>query len=156
MSRKLMIQTCICLLLITGIAFMKNSQLDIIQTSADAVLNRMSVSYTKEDIKYVADKAIDVFNELTGKPIYGEPIDKIYEDDETPVYAVAGGRITAVGENEEIGRYIRITHGDSSESLYGNLNDIKVTTPENVKKGQIIGTYSEAIGREFYYSFKEF
>ena len=64
--------------------------------------------------------------------------------------------MTAVGENEEIGKYIKITHGDSGESLYGNLKSVNVTVPGRVKKGDIIGVYEKSEDKEFYYSFREF
>jgi len=71
------------------------------------------------------------------------------------VDAVACGRVVAVGENEEIGRYVRIVHANQSESLYGNLESINVEVPANVKKGQIVGIYNRAKAEEFYYSLNE-
>ena len=62
----------------------------------------------------------------------------------------------AVGENEEIGKYIKIKHGDQAESLYGNLSEVHAIASANVKKGQIIGIYDKTEGKEFYYSFQEF
>lgn len=167
MLKKMLIQTGICVIIVFAIVISGNSGINFMQKGADAVLNYMSVNYTMEDVKAAAGKTSEVFavmtgkvdkavDVMTGKPIYGEPIDEKYKGNETVVYAVGGGKVTAVGENEEIGKYVRITHGDRAESLYGNLKSIRVSTPANVKKGQIIGVYERKEGKDFYYSFKEF
>ena len=167
MIRKILIQTFVCLIaafaLITGV----NSEVDVIQKHAASFIDHMSVNYTKEDVKAafanaanglkaLTDKTSDAIDVMTGKPIYGEPIDETFEGNEAPVYAVGGGKVTAVGENEEIGRYVKIKHGDQAESLYGNLGEIHVIASANVKKGQIIGIYKKNDDKDFYYSFKEF
>lgn len=148
--RKILIQTFCCLLIVFTFMVAESSTVPEVQRGTEAVLNYMSVDYTREDIMAVAGKASDALSS------YGEPIDEKYSGSETLVYAVGGGEVTAVGENEEIGKYIKITHGNKAESLYGNLKTVKVTTMNNVKKGQIIGTYSKEDGKEFYYSFNEF
>ena len=150
MVRKILTQTLICLLLVFGLHIAKNSGIDVIQAGTEKVIEYMSVNYTPDDIRRTVGKTVEVF-----KPIYGEPIDEEYEGDETPVYAVGAGKVISVGENEEIGKYIKIIHGDRSESLYGNLLYVKVNSPSNVKKGQIIGIYSKSKGEQFYYSFKK-
>ncbi len=148
--KRILIQTFCCLLIVFTFMVADRSTIPEVQRGTEAVLNYMSVDYTSADIMAAADKASDALVS------YGEPIDKEYEGDETLVYAVGGGKVTAVGENEEIGKYIRITHGDKAESLYGNLKTVKVNKMNNVKKGEIIGIYSKEKGNEFYYSFKEF
>ena len=167
MIKKMLTQTALCVLVILVLFISKNSGLNSMEKGAEVVLTQMAVSYTVDDVKNAATKtlgAASVFTNkvggsvdaITGKPVYGEPIDDKYQGNKTVVYAVAGGKVTAVGENEEIGRYIKIIHGDQAESLYGNLNTINVVVPEQVKKGQIIGIYDKSIGDDFYYSLKEF
>lgn len=167
MLRKMLIQTVACLMIAAVIAAAGQSELTVMRKGAEAVMSYMAVSYSWEDVKNAAGKTSEVFavmtgkvdeavDVMTGKPVYGEPIDEKYEGNETVVYAVGGGKVTAVGENEEIGKYIRITHGSHAESLYGNLKSVRVSTPVNVKKGQIIGVYEKKKGKDFYYSFKEF
>lgn len=150
MMKKMLIQTFCCLILIFVFSVAEKSMIPEIQRGTEAVLEYMSTGLTEEDIK----SAVVQTSELLTS--YGEPIDKKYDGHETLVYAVGAGKVTAVGENEEIGKYIRITHGNKAESLYGNLKTVKVTTQSNVKKGQIIGIYSEEAGKDFYYSLKEF
>lgn len=150
MMKKILIQTFCCLLIVFTFMVAESSTVPEVQRGTEAVLNYMSVDYTREDIMAVAGKASDAMVS------YGEPIDKKFEGDETLVYAVGGGKVTAVGENEEIGKYVRITHGNKAESLYGNLKTVKVNKMSNVKRGEIIGIYSKEDGKEFYYSFNEF
>lgn len=167
MIRKILIQTFICLILAFVLITASNSKISIIQKYATSFIDHMSASYTLEDakgalkdtaevFKTLTDKTADAVDVMTGKPIYGEPIDQAYKGNETPVYAVGGGKVIAVGESEEIGRYIRIKHGDQAESLYGNLEEVHVIASSNVKKGQIIGIYEKNDDKNFYYSFKEF
>ena len=167
MIKKLLTQTALCILVILALFISKNSGVNSMEKGAEIVLAQMAVSYTVEDVNGAASKTLgtaSVFTNkvggaidaITGKPVYGEPIDEEYDGNKTVVYAVAGGKVTAVGENEEIGKYIKIIHGDQAESLYGNLNSINVAVPEQVKKGQIIGIYDKSTGEEFYYSLKEF
>ena len=110
----------------------------------------------KEILANVTGKMTDAVDVITGKPVYGDPIDEKYTGNKAAVYAVGGGQVTAVGENEEIGKYVKITHGDQGESLYGNLKTVNVSVPSNVKKGQIIGVYEKNGKADFYYSFQEF
>ncbi len=167
MFKKILTQTGICALVVLALVLSKNSGVTPMERGADVVMAHMAVTYTLDDVKSVAKKTAVVtsvfknklggaVDAITGKPVYGEPIDVKYEGNKTVVYAVAGGKVTAVGQNEEIGNYIKIIHGDQGESLYGNLSSIRVATPENVKKGQIIGVYDKTIGADFYYSLKEF
>ena len=106
-------------------------------------------------VSSIPDKVDDAIVFVTGKPLYGDPIEK-YSGDRASVFAVGNGQVTAAGENETIGKYVKITHGSDGESLYGNLDEVFAKVPSNVKKGQIIGTYRESAGKDFYYSFTEF
>lgn len=167
MKNKILKQTGMMLLLAMALFISKNSHIGALQHGADTVLDYMEVSYTADDIKSAADKSAaaaasvtasvnDAIGVAIGKPSYGEPIDREFSENRAAVYAVGAGQVTAVGENEEIGKYIRVTHGEVGESLYGNLESVSVAVPSKVKKGQIIGVYEKKEGKEFYYSFREF
>lgn len=167
MKRKIIEQTCFCIIIALVLFISKNSNTPLLERGAETVLNYMETEYTIEDLKRAAQKSRNLAADLpakvsgtisvmTGKMTLGDPIDEKYENGSAAVYADAGGEVTSAGENEEIGRYIRITHGNMGESLYGNLESVYVGVPERVKKGQIIGTYKKKDGKDFYYSFKEF
>ena len=159
-------QASVCLLMALALLISKNSGFVVLEKGAESVMSHMSVNYTKETIQTAADKGRSAAASATGrvenavsvimgKPVYGAPIDEELEGSRAPVYAVAGGQVVAVGENEEIGRYIRIVHGNQAESLYGNLHTVNVSAPSNVKKGQVIGVYEKMEGKDFYFSLKE-
>lgn len=167
MKNKMMRQAAIAALIALALFISKNSPLKVMEEGADAVFGYMNVNYTAEAFMELADKGKaaaasvtskvgDAAEIIAGRPVYGDPIDSEFSGDQAAVYAVGGGQVTEVGEDEEIGKYIRIIHGDYGESLYGNLKSVKVTAPSRVRKGQIIGIYEKNSSREFYYSFKEF
>ena len=64
---------------------------------------------------------------------------------------VSNSRVSAVGENEKIGKFVKITHGEEAESIYGNCRAIQVKELERVKKGQTIATFEKTADNEFYY-----
>lgn len=167
MRERLMRQLGICLLIVMALYVSKISDIKVLERGADTVLKQMSVNYTKEDavkaakkgaiaVSSIPDKIDDAVTMVTGKPMYGEPIDEKYSGKQSSVFAVGNGQVAAVGENETIGKYVRITHGKDGESLYGNLSKTFVEVPTKIKRGQIIGVYKKSNTKEFYYSFKEF
>lgn len=166
MRKMLCKQAGICAIMVIALLISKNSGVAVLEAGSDSVIDHLSVNYTKETIREAADKCRTVaasatgkfgnaVGVITGKPVYGEPIDDKFEGSQAPVYAVAGGQVISVGENEEIGKYVRIIHGNQAESLYGNLHSVKVSAPYNVKKGQIIGIYEKSEEKDFYFSLKE-
>ena len=167
MKRKILEQTCFCIIITLVLFISKNSNTPLLEKGAESVLNYMKTEYTAEDVKKAVHTGSELVSALPakvsgtiavmkGKMTLGKTIDEEYENGRAAVYAAAGGEVTSVGENEEIGRYVRITHGSMGESLYGNMDSVYVEVPERVKKGQIIGIYRQKEDREFYYSFKEF
>lgn len=166
MREKLIRQLGICVLIVLALYVSKTSDIKVLEKGADTVMKQMAVNYTKDDVIKAAKKGAaavstvpgKIDNEVTmvtGKPMYGEPIDKKYSGKQASVFAVGNGQIAAVGENETIGKYVRITHGKDGESLYGNLSRTFVEVPSKVKRGQIIGVYKKSNTKDFYFSFKE-
>ena len=56
------------------------------------------------------------------------------------VYSVGGGIVSQVGEDIELGKYIKIVHGNEIISVYGGCSQIYVQALEKVKKGQLIAS----------------
>ena len=167
MKRKIMEQMCFCIIIALALFVSVNSGMPVLEKGAQTVLNYTHTSYTLEDVKEAAHKGAVFASALpgkvsgaiavmTGKMTLGDPIDEDYENGRAAVYAAAGGEVTSAGENEEIGKYIRITHGSMGESLYGNLESVYVKVPERVRKGQVIGMYEKKEDKDFYFSFKEY
>lgn len=166
MKEKIIKQIIICFIIAIALTIGKISGVGVLEKGTDIIISQMSKDYSGGDIMSMAqsgikavslipDKVDDAVVFVTGKPAYGDPIKK-YSGERASVFAVANGQVTSVGENETIGKYIKITHGRDGESLYGNLDEVFVKVPSNVKKGKIIGTYKESSGKDFYYSFTEF
>ena len=57
----------------------------------------------------------------------------------TPVYAVADGKVSIAGWINGYGNYIQIEHSNGLSSFYAHLNQINVAKGQTVKQGQIIG-----------------
>lgn len=55
------------------------------------------------------------------------------------VYSVKGGVVAEVNQSSQYGTYIKIAHGDQTESIYGGCAEVYVKPLEKVKKGQMIG-----------------
>lgn len=167
MKNKLKKQTYACIIIAIAMLISVTSDITTLKQGSNAIISYMNKDYTVEDIKRtlsscadfasaMPEKVTSVINIIKGTPEMGEPIDPAYVAGQTDVYAVLGGDVTSSGENEEIGKYIRITHGSIGESLYGNLKSIDVEIPSRVKKGQKIGTFEQKEDEDFYYSFNEF
>lgn len=64
---------------------------------------------------------------------------------DTPVKAVASGKVTEVKTDDMWGNTVTITHENGVESYYANLNDaVRVTVGQTVKLGDVIGTVGES------------
>ncbi len=57
----------------------------------------------------------------------------------TPVVATADGRVTKIGRDANIGRFISISHGYGIRTVYGHLSRTFVKTGQRVKRGEKIG-----------------
>ncbi|MBQ5841392.1 MAG: M23 family metallopeptidase [Clostridia bacterium] len=54
----------------------------------------------------------------------------------TPIAAMFGGRVTAVGESDSLGRYIRLEHGDGVEVLYAHCASVTAAEGAVVRAGE--------------------
>jgi len=64
----------------------------------------------------------------------------------TPVYASKEGIVDFAGRDRYNGKFIRITHDNNYQTIYGHLSQIKVKKGKMIKKGDVIG-YSGNTGR---------
>lgn len=108
------------------------------------------------------DKAIEVIDDLKSKIIGGETIrEKIKNQFSLPikgevmskgqdgidiiankpekVFASFQGEVKECGENDKLGKYILMDHGEGIETIYSNLGAIEVQQGNIVKKGEAIG-----------------
>lgn len=164
MKEKLIKQAVMVLLFALAITIADHSHIGVLKRGAEVIQSQMAAECTWSDVKkagqktaaaasILPDKVDETVQLVTGKPMLGEPIDEKRHGKRSSVYAVDSGQVVAAGEDENIGKYVRISHGKEGDSLYGNLEEILVKVPAKVKRGQIIGTYDNSSKQDFYYSF---
>ncbi|SKC64557.1 M23 family metallopeptidase [Maledivibacter halophilus] len=77
-------------------------------------------------------------NPITEKQTFQRGID-IKAIDIDIVKSVENGVVILTGESENLGKFIKIDHGDGIFSIYGNLESIYVKENERVIRGQRVG-----------------
>ncbi|SHJ82267.1 M23 family metallopeptidase [Paramaledivibacter caminithermalis] len=127
---------------------------------------RESINKTKEYVSKIKDytiKAMPVFNKSTRQLEMSRPIEGVvissYGENNNPitdnktfqrgidikavnmkiVKAVDDGVVIMTGESENLGKFIKISHGDDIFSFYSNLERIYVKENERIIRGQRIG-----------------
>ncbi|MBQ7795690.1 MAG: M23 family metallopeptidase [Lachnospiraceae bacterium] len=71
------------------------------------------------------------------------PANVIQSDVSTPVSAPADARVLEIGNNEEIGNYVRLDLGNEYTAVCGQLKEIPVVVNEYLEKGDVIGYIAE-------------
>lgn len=61
----------------------------------------------------------------------------------TPIYAAAGGTVTAAGYSGSYGYMIKISHGNGVETLYAHCSQLIAKSGQKVTQGQLIGKVGE-------------
>ena len=56
----------------------------------------------------------------------------------TPIRATGGGRVAEAGVDDEYGLFVRLTHPDGFESMYGHASRLLVSTGDTVMAGEVI------------------
>lgn len=67
----------------------------------------------------------------------------------TPVAAMFYGRVSAVGENDSLGRYLRLDHGDGVEVLYAHCETVLAVEGTFVRRGErvaLVGNTGRSTG----------
>ena len=166
--RTTVIQIIVSIFLALSFMIFSETENPSVQSTIEKIEYELTREYTLNEITNLGENVHTTLknipaalNTVTEKmaessAVYGEPIDEEPLTETAVVYAVAGGTVSEVGTNEDIGNYIVIQHGSESESIYGNLSNIKVSQHERVKKGEIIGGYTESQEKEFYYTLNFF
>lgn len=158
---KFVAQTIICLMifsLVKSAGMIDARFIKDIRTWAETLLE---VHYTAEDIKQAASELIteagNAHEAVTAAVIaannngqYSKILGEADPDGIQIVYAPSGGRIISAGIDDELGMYVKISH-DEKISVCGNMSRISVLTGERVGKGDIIGTFDNTSGKDFYY-----
>ena len=136
--KKLIIQTALSLGIVLTITIAQASDSKAVKEIINSIEGEITREYTVSDLPAAV---IKINETMMHDAKYGEPIDQKLTDGKASVHSVAGGTVKEIGNNQDIGKYIIIQHGEESESTYGNLSEITCTLNERVKKGEIIGVY---------------
>lgn len=162
---KLVIQIAVCLAIAAAYGIINNTEMTILQNKSAELVSVMSKHYTAADI---ADKGKSAVMNIIKAPAavtshiiasqekqaFGLPLDDIAAGETGSVYAVAGGRVSETGNNDEFGMYIVIEH-ENAVSTYGNCSKLYVKETEHVRKGQVIASFVNDGKKEFYYHLEE-
>lgn len=163
---KLFKQSGVCLLIALAFFIAQKTDLPQLNRGSQAAVAYLSKNYTvgdvltfaKDSAKAVARAPVAVTNAVLSvneESRYAQPIDEAENGETVTVHAAAAGTVSAVGENEKIGKFVKILHGEDAESIYGNCETIQVKELERVKKGQAIATFKKEEQNEFYYRLSE-
>ena len=163
---KIVKQTIFCLVMVIAFLAASHTGAGPLQQGSQAVVAYLSQNYTVGDVMAAAKTSVQTaarapaamtsaILEAKEETKYGTPIDEVKDGETVSVYAAGAGTVTSVGENDQIGKFIKITHGDGAVSIYGNCETVHVQELDRVKKGQAIATFKKEPGKDFYYSLSE-
>ncbi|MDD2834317.1 MAG: M23 family metallopeptidase [Methylotenera sp.] len=96
---------------------------------------------------------LDPFN---GHKAFHEGLDFTAETG-TPIYAAAGGIVTAAVQTPDYGKIVKIDHGSGLETRYAHASKLLVVTGERVRKGQKIaevGSTGRSTGPHLHYEIR--
>ncbi|MBL8504881.1 MAG: M23 family metallopeptidase [Methylobacillus glycogenes] len=74
---------------------------------------------------------------FSGQMAFHEGLDFVAETG-TPVYASAGGIVTAAEQTADYGRIVKIDHGAGIETRYAHASELLVKAGDRVERGQLI------------------
>lgn len=93
----------------------------------------------------------------TGETVQHSGID-IAASEGTPILAALDGTISEVGENNSMGKYVKIEHDGNVETVYEHCSEILVSKSQAVKKGDTIakvGKTGDADGAHLHFEVLE-
>ena len=155
-------QTGVCIIILLAIMVLQGLNITAVNKVLAVCSQQIMKDYTIDDVMTFGIKSIETFKGAQAVVVnavapsketrYGEPIDELVVGEVSQVYAVSGGTVIAVGEDDRYGKYVKITHGKEAESMYGNCKEVYVRPLERVKKGQVIAEYETINKEDFYYA----
>ncbi|MCL2436747.1 MAG: M23 family metallopeptidase [Clostridiales bacterium] len=159
---KLFKQIGICIIILLTVMVLRDLNISTVNRFLEIGSQQISRDYTLDDMMVFGARAVETVRGAQAVMVsgvapsreirFGEPIDVMASGPVSQVFAVSGGTVIAVGENEERGKYIRIAHGREAESVYGNCKVIFVRPLERVRKGQVIAEFDNDNERDFYHT----
>lgn len=149
--------TLILTVLLVGKTFDKSVFGKIYNFAIAQIMNEITVDEMEtagksfiSTMKKTPTKVVSAIMEANEQSKYASPIDEKASDTVKHVHASSGGMVLKVGNSKELGLNITLKH-ENAISTYGHLSDIIVMPKERIQRGEIIGSYDESCGEEFYY-----
>ena len=94
-------------------------------------------------------KTVGLFNTKVANPVGDNSIQLdgilLQADPGSDVCASEAGTVVDKGFNENGTQFVKIMHSSGYTSFYDYLGAVYVETADNVEKGQVIGSYAEAM-----------
>ncbi len=133
--------------------YLSNLEAKLLQQSVlkDTLPNRSPVTAAFNSSSY--GWRIDPFN---GNKAFHEGLDFTAETG-TPIYAAAGGIISAAEQTPDYGKIVKIDHGSGLETRYAHASRLLVKAGERVEKGQKIaevGSTGRSTGPHLHYEIR--
>lgn len=81
----------------------------------------------------------------------------ISTEEDAKVYAMDSGTIIFAGNDRQTNKTIIVQHPDKSQSIYGNLSDIKVNQYQFIQENQVIGSFepTEQNANQLYFAIRK-
>ncbi|PWL94604.1 MAG: hypothetical protein DBY08_01875 [Clostridiales bacterium] len=158
---KLLIQMVVCLAIFALIRMSSVIGGEKVDEIKNSIRDYAETNYSIEDIRNIGDELaqkavnapetlVSVITQANEAGEFAAPINEKDRDDIKTVHAAGDGNIIYAGIDKNLGMCVRVQHEDKV-SVYGNLYTLTTITGEQVKKGDIIGTFDSKAGKEFYY-----
>lgn len=92
----------------------------------------------KEKLKTDFIAPVEETSNISKDKVLKDGID-IFVEKDAEVFAVFGGKVKELGEDENNGKFIIIDHGSGIETKYSKLNEVTFKKGDMITKGQVLG-----------------
>jgi murein DD-endopeptidase MepM/ murein hydrolase activator NlpD len=112
--------------------------------------NRLSKKYVPPMEGEIVSSYGDSIDPILNTKSFQRGIDMISFKD-TYIRGIDDGIIAEVGESENLGKYIKISHGKDVFAIYSNCTEVKIKKGDEIRKGDRIGIFRKNINKEHFH-----
>ncbi|MBQ3122752.1 MAG: M23 family metallopeptidase [Firmicutes bacterium] len=165
--KKLLIRTFVVMVIALILVSGRSCEIKVLSSISSEIINFMEADLTISDIETIGTGIISSITDLpesvstmheriVTESKYEYPVDEDFKEESTTVHAAAGGVVKEIGNNNDIGKYVILRHGNDAETIYGNLKEVYCSLNQNVRQGEIIGLYEKNPEKNFVYTLNYF
>ena len=164
---RLLIKTGVCAAICLAVFLIKTADTPVSREITDGIKSVLTYSVDIDDtlgrLKFVGNTipgVTAVFGDGTVTTPINAPVSQTYSQNGrgivfSPaagknVMTAADGTVTMVGENDEWGKYVEVTHSETVKSVYLGLNAIEVAEGMSLKSGDKLGIAADQLLLEIY------